>query len=89
VTTANLPRDYVSWEFWVYSAVEGWLVIPWYQISFTMIGDVVPVGKTFLFFSLFGVVGKTSAFIGPFITSAIIDNMGGNSNGKSLHLTLL
>jgi hypothetical protein len=27
----------------------------------------------FLFFALFSVIGKTSAFIGPFVSSAIID----------------
>jgi MFS-type transporter involved in bile tolerance (Atg22 family) len=47
-----------------------------------MIADVVPAGKAFLFFSLFGIMGKTSAFVGPFITSAIVDRMGGNANGK-------
>jgi MFS-type transporter involved in bile tolerance (Atg22 family) len=56
-------------------------LIPWYQVGYTMIGDVVPAGKAFLFFSLFGVVGKTSAFVGPFITSAIITDMNGNTNG--------
>lgn len=47
-----------------------------------MIADVVPVGKTFLFFSLFGIMGKTSEFVGPFITAAIVDRMGGNTNGE-------
>jgi MFS-type transporter involved in bile tolerance (Atg22 family) len=74
------------WEFWVWSAVDGWMMLPWYQIGFTMIADVVPVGKTFLFFSLFGIMGKTSAFVGPFITSAIITRMDGNSNGLFLCL---
>ncbi|KAJ8495671.1 hypothetical protein ONZ45_g12763 [Pleurotus djamor] len=34
----------------------------------------------FLFFALFSVVGKTSAFIGPFISSAIITASGNNDN---------
>lgn len=34
----------------------------------------------FLFFALFSVVGKTSAFIGPLVSSAIIDAADGNQN---------
>lgn len=44
-----------------------------------MISEVTPRGKEFLFFSLFSIVGKTSSFIGPFISSAIIDDTGNNS----------
>ena len=36
-----------------------------------MISEVVPVGYEYLFFALFSITGKTSAFIGPFVTSAI------------------
>jgi len=35
---------------------------------------VTPRGKEFLFFSLFSIMGKTSAFIGPLVSSAIIDD---------------
>ena len=34
----------------------------------------------FLFFALFSVVGKTSAFIGPFVSDAIISASGNNNN---------
>ncbi|CCL99290.1 uncharacterized protein FIBRA_01306 [Fibroporia radiculosa] len=34
----------------------------------------------FLFFALFSVIGKTSAFIGPFVSSAIITASGNNDN---------
>jgi len=44
-----------------------------------MISEVIPVGKEFLFFALFSVVGKTSSFIGPFVSSAIIDVSGNNN----------
>jgi hypothetical protein len=37
-------------------------------------------GNRFLFFALFSVVGKTSAFVGPFVSSAIIDAADGNAN---------
>ena len=44
-----------------------------------MISEVCPKGKEFLFFSLFSIVGKTSSFVGPFISSAIIDASGNNN----------
>lgn len=45
-----------------------------------MISEVTPRGKEFLFFSLFSIIGKTSSFIGPFLSSAIIDDTGNNSS---------
>lgn len=45
-----------------------------------MISEVTPQGKEFLFFSLFSIVGKTSSFVGPFVSSAIIDSTGNNSS---------
>ncbi|KAG8706466.1 hypothetical protein FRC09_002395 [Ceratobasidium sp. 395] len=45
----------------------------------TMISEVVPRGKEFLFFAMFSVIGKTSAFIGPFVSSAIIDDSHNNN----------
>lgn len=44
-----------------------------------MISEVTPRGKEFLFFSLFSIIGKTSSFIGPLVSSAIIDDSGNNS----------
>ena len=45
-----------------------------------MISEVTPRGKEFLFFSLFSIMGKTSAFIGPIVSSAIIDASNGNNS---------
>lgn len=44
-------------------------------ISPAQISEITPRGKEFLFFSLFNIVGKASSFIGPIISSAIIDAM--------------
>lgn len=44
-----------------------------------MIAEVTPKGYEFLFFSLFSLVGKTSAFIGPFVTQAIANDTGNAS----------
>ncbi|KAL5522451.1 hypothetical protein ACEPAG_8467 [Sanghuangporus baumii] len=68
------------WEIWLYQAYYGLMVCPWYAYSQTMISEVSPLSQMFLFFALFSIVGKTSAFIGPFVSSAIIDDSGGNNN---------
>lgn len=44
-----------------------------------MIAEVTPKGLEFLFFSLASLIGKTSAFIGPFVTQAIADDTGNAS----------
>ncbi|SJL09804.1 related to autophagy protein (Atg22) [Armillaria ostoyae] len=68
------------WEIWLYQAFYGLLVCPWYAYSQTMISEVSPLSQMFLFFALFSVVGKTSAFIGPFVSSAIITASNNNDN---------
>ncbi|KAH7086451.1 autophagy-related protein 22-like protein [Paraphoma chrysanthemicola] len=69
-----------KWEVWAYQVFYGLLVCPWYSYSQTMISEVTPRGKEFLFFSLFSIIGKTSAFIGPLVSSAIIDRTDNNSS---------
>ncbi|KAK2460955.1 hypothetical protein APHAL10511_007425 [Amanita phalloides] len=68
------------WEIWLFQAFYGLMVCPWYAYSQTMISEVSPQPQMFLFFALFSVIGKTSAFIGPFISSAIITGSGDNDN---------
>ncbi|CAL1717102.1 unnamed protein product [Somion occarium] len=68
------------WEIWLYQAFYGLMVCPWYAYSQTMISEVSPLPQMFLFFALFSVVGKTSAFIGPLVSSAIITASGNNDN---------
>ncbi|KAJ5921940.1 hypothetical protein N7516_009643 [Penicillium verrucosum] len=62
-----------TWEVWVYQAFYGLFICPWYSYSQIMISEVTPRGHEFLFFSLFSIIGKTSSFIGPLVSSAIID----------------
>ena len=68
-----------DWEFWL-AAAYNFATGAWGSYSVTMISEVVPAPKAFLFFALFNTVGKTSAFIGPLISSAIIQRAGGNTN---------
>ena len=73
IWTQNFGFHHV-WEFWVYQTFYGLFVCPWYSYSQIMISEVTPRGKEFLFFSLFSIIGKTSAFIGPLVSSAIIQD---------------
>ena len=72
-----------AWEFWLYQAYYGIMVCPWYSYSQIMISSVTPRGHEFLFFSLFNIIGKASSFIGPFISSAIIDATPGGLNNSA------
>lgn len=50
-----------------------------------MISEVTPRGKEFLFFSLFSIIGKTSSFIGPLVSSAIIDATPSGNNSTPFY----
>ncbi|KAF3004001.1 hypothetical protein E8E14_008402 [Neopestalotiopsis sp. 37M] len=71
------------WEIWLYQAFYGFFVCPWYSYSQIMISSVTPRGHEFLFFSVFNIIGKSSSFIGPLISSAIIDASPGSSNNSA------
>ncbi|MCJ1241280.1 hypothetical protein MMC14_009284 [Varicellaria rhodocarpa] len=62
------------WEFWVFQTFYGLFICPWYSYSQIMVSEVTPVKYEFLFFSAFSIIGKTSAFIGPLVSSAIIQD---------------
>ncbi|KAH6605286.1 hypothetical protein Trco_006993 [Trichoderma cornu-damae] len=72
-----------EWEVWAYQAFYGLLVCPWYSYSQIMISSVTPRGHEFLFFSIFNIIGKSSSFIGPLISSAIIDATPNGSNNSA------
>ncbi|KID73654.1 Autophagy-related protein 22 [Metarhizium brunneum] len=71
------------WEVWLYQAYYGFVVCPWYSYSQIMISSVTPRGHEFLFFSVFNIIGKASSFIGPLISSAIIDATPGGQNNSA------
>ncbi|KAI9045842.1 MFS transporter [Aspergillus affinis] len=73
------------WEFWLYQAFYGLFVCPWYSYSQVMISEVTPRGHDFLFFSLFSIIGKTSSFIGPLVSSAIIDASPSRNNSMPFY----
>ncbi|EFX06261.1 autophagy protein [Grosmannia clavigera kw1407] len=73
------------WEIWVYQAFYGFFICPWYSYSQIMISEVTPRGHEFLFFSLFSIIGKTSSFIGPIVSSAIIDASPTNNSSTPFY----
>ncbi|CAM1506274.1 Fc.00g059150.m01.CDS01 [Cosmosporella sp. VM-42] len=83
--TGNFGFKHV-WEIWLYQTFYGLFVCPWYSYSQIMISSVTPRGHEFLFFSVFNIIGKASSFIGPLISSAIIDaSPGGNNNSAPFY----
>ena len=54
-----------------------------------MISEAAPRGLQFLFFGLFSIIGKTSSFIGPLVSSAIIDDPDRNNSTMFCFLTAL
>ncbi|KAL1411607.1 hypothetical protein Q8F55_002571 [Vanrija albida] len=61
-----------TWEFWL-AQFWNFQTAAWGSYQVTMISEVVPAPKAYMFFA-------TSGFIGPFISSAIIKRANGNNN---------
>lgn len=68
------------WEFWFYQTCIGILTSGWFSYGQTLMAEVSPAPKMYVFFALYNTLGKTAAFIGPFITGAIINDAKGNTN---------
>ncbi|KAI0845507.1 autophagy protein [Daldinia vernicosa] len=77
-----------TWEFWLFEVYFGFLIGPWYSYSQVMISEVTPRGHEFLFFSLFSIVGRTSSFIGPLVSSAIIDAIPSHNSSSPFYFLL-
>ena len=74
-----------TWEVWAYQAFYGLFVCPWYSYAQILISSVTPRGYEFLFFSIFNIIGKSSSFIGPLISSAIIDATQGTNTSAPFY----
>ncbi|CAO1616855.1 unnamed protein product [Sympodiomycopsis kandeliae] len=68
-----------EYEAYLYQTLYGLFICPWYAVSQTAISEVTPSGLEFQFFTLFSLLGKTSAFVGPFVSSAIANDTGNES----------
>ncbi|RDW87444.1 autophagy-related protein [Coleophoma crateriformis] len=64
------------WEFWLFNAQYGFTFGAQFSYGQAFMAELVPRGREYLFFSLLGIVSKGSAWIGPIVSSAIVDSNG-------------
>lgn len=64
------------WEFWAFNAVYGLALGPQFSYGQAFMAELIPRGREYMFFSLLGIVSKGSAWIGPIVSSAIVDRSG-------------
>ncbi|KAI8607612.1 autophagy-related protein 22-like protein [Chytriomyces sp. MP71] len=69
-----------SGEFWFYNIGYGIWTSPFWALQNTYLSDLIPNRKAYLFFSLFGIMNKASAFIGPIVNFFITVVAKGNSD---------
>lgn len=61
------------WELWFFYVWSGLFTAPIWAWQNTMLAELTPKGKENLFFGLFGVVNKGSAWVGPVIIGALTE----------------
>jgi len=64
------------WEFWFFGAQYGFTLGAQFGYGQAFMAELVPKGREYQFFSLLGIVSKGSAWIGPIVSSAIVDHSG-------------
>jgi MFS-type transporter involved in bile tolerance (Atg22 family) len=64
------------WEFWFFAAQYGFTLGAQFSYGQAFMAELVPRGREYMFFSLLGIVSKGSAWIGPIVSSAIVDRNG-------------
>jgi MFS-type transporter involved in bile tolerance (Atg22 family) len=64
------------WEFWFFAGQYGFTLGAQFGYGQAFMAELVPRGREYMFFSLLGIVSKGSAWIGPIVSSAIVDDTG-------------
>jgi MFS-type transporter involved in bile tolerance (Atg22 family) len=64
------------WEFWAFAGWFGISFGPQFSYGQAFMGELVPRGREYMFFSLLGIVSKGSSWIGPIVSSAIVSANG-------------
>lgn len=64
------------WEFWLFNAQYGFTLGAQFSYGQAFMAELIPRGREYMFFSLLGIVSKGSAWIGPIVSSAIVDANG-------------
>ncbi|CAO3638928.1 unnamed protein product [Cunninghamella echinulata] len=75
------------WELWAFYVWSGLFTAPIWAWQNTFLAELIPKGKENLFFGLFGVVNKGSAWIGPVIIGAITEKTSNIYTGWAVILT--
>ncbi|KAJ3011816.1 UNVERIFIED_CONTAM: hypothetical protein HDU68_001499 [Siphonaria sp. JEL0065] len=58
-------------EFWFFNIGAGLWSAPFWALQNTYLADLIPAKKAYLFFGLFGIMNKCSAFMGPLVNFII------------------
>jgi MFS-type transporter involved in bile tolerance (Atg22 family) len=66
------------WEFWFFQVWSGFMAAGFQSYAATVMAEVSPAPKMYIFFALFNTIGQASGFVGPYISAAIINAAGGN-----------
>jgi MFS-type transporter involved in bile tolerance (Atg22 family) len=64
------------WEFWAFAGLYGVTLGIQFSYGQAFMAELVPKGREYMFFSLLGIVSKGSAWIGPIVSSAIVNDTG-------------
>lgn len=72
-TWTNVVGLHHTWEFWAVNGLAGVTTGTQWAYSLAFLGELVPRGEENQFFSLSGIISKGGAWIGPVVSSAIID----------------
>jgi MFS-type transporter involved in bile tolerance (Atg22 family) len=64
------------WEFWTFAGLYGVTLGIQFSYGQAFMAELVPKGREYMFFSLLGIVSKGSAWIGPIVSSAIVNDTG-------------
>ena len=64
------------WEFWLFAGIYGFTLGTQFSYGQAFMAELVPRGREYMFFSLLGIVSKGSSWIGPIVSSAIVDDTG-------------
>lgn len=68
--------------------IECAFAAPVYAFAATFLSDLVPKGREVTFFSIYALVGKSTAWIGPIISGIIIDHTGNTWMGFPFALAM-
>jgi MFS-type transporter involved in bile tolerance (Atg22 family) len=77
------------WEVWAYSVVLCIGATPFNALSIALLSDICPKGREVTFFAIFSLASKSTSWVGPIVSSAIIDRTGSVWTGFPFSLALV